>query len=308
MFVASTHNYMMFFTETGRCYWLRVFEIPEGSRQAKGRAIQNLIQIEKEDKVKAFITVPNLKDEELLDSANIIMCTRKGVIKKTSLRAYSRPRSSGIIAININEGDELIEAKLTEGDDEVLMAIASGRAIRFHESHVRQMGRNSTGVRGIRLGSEEDEVVGMVIVKNQEADILVVSENGFGKRSKVAGYRETNRGGKGIKTIQRTEKTGDLISIKNVLEGGDLMIITRKGITIRMSVEDIREDGRATQGVRLIKLRKGDMIAAIAKVAEEEDEEEILGEDGLVVEGGAEGAVAAEGTDVEPTTGGDEEE
>ena len=288
MFPASTHNYMMFFTENGRCYWLRVFEIPEGGKQAKGRAIQNLIQIEKEDKVKAFVTVENLKDDEVLENSNIIMCTRKGVVKKSSLRAYSRPRSSGIIAININEGDELIEAKLTGGEDEVLLAVKSGRAIRFQEKHVRQMGRNSTGVRGIRLSDDNDEVIGMIIVKNQEAEVLVVSENGFGKRSQVSEYRETNRGGKGIKTIQRTEKTGDLIAIKNVLEGGDLMIITRKGITIRMPVESIREAGRATQGVRLIRLRKGDQIAAVAKVAEAEEEEEL--DENL--EGGEEGATA----------------
>lgn len=272
LFIASTHNYMLFFTEKGRCYWLKVFEIPEGSRAAKGRAIQNLIAIEKEDRVKAFITVKNLEDPDLLNNNFIIMCTRKGTVKKTALEAYSRPRSTGIIAININDGDELIDARLTSGKDEVVIAVKSGRAIRFNEENVRDMGRNATGVRGISLDNDLDEVIGMVVVNKLDANLLVVSEKGFGKRSSIADYRITNRGGKGVKTINITDKTGDLIAIKEVVDNDDLMIMTKNGITIRMAIKDIRELGRNTQGVRLIRLKDSDEIAAIAKVADKDDD------------------------------------
>ncbi|MCB9230270.1 MAG: DNA gyrase subunit A [Bacteroidia bacterium] len=279
LFSATTHNYMLFFTEKGLCYWMKVYAIPEGTRASKGRAIQNLIQIDKDDKVKAFINVENLEDDQLLDNTSIIMCTRKGVVKKTSLRAYSRPRSNGIIAININEGDDLIEAKLVTPTDHVVIAIRSGRAIRFQEDQVRSMGRNSTGVRGVRLRDENDEVVGMVVVPDEEATLLVVSEKGYGKRSGIADYRTTSRGGKGVKTINISDKTGALIAIKHVLDTDDLMIITKRGIMIRMSVGDVREAGRATMGVRLIRLSEGDEIASVAKVGETDDEDE-MGEDG----------------------------
>ncbi len=275
VFVATNHNYLLFFTEMGRCFWKRVYELPEGNKATKGRAIQNLIQIPKEDKIKAFMNVTSLTDKEYLEGHSVVMITRKGTIKKTSLEAYSRPRQNGINAINIVEGDELIEAKLTNGNSAILIGIRSGRAIRFPENTVRDMGRNATGVRAISLDKENDAVVGMVIVNDAEnTDILVVSENGFGKRSPVSEYRITNRGGKGVKTIQITEKTGSLIAIREVSDTDDLMIMTREGITIRMPVEEIREAGRATQGVRLIRLRDSDSIASITRIAEREATEE----------------------------------
>jgi DNA gyrase subunit A len=267
LFVATNHNYLLFFTEKGKCFWLRVFEIPEGGKTSKGRAIQNLINIEPDDKVRAFINVKDLKDEDYCTSNYIILCTKRGTIKKTSLEAYSRPRQNGIIAVSINEGDQLLEAKLTQGEDEVIMALRSGRAIRFNEIKVRPMGRNASGVRGIRLAGADDEVVGMVCIpKDQKREILVVSENGYGKRSDLEDYRVTNRGGKGVKTINITEKTGKLIAIRDVNDGDDLMIINKSGIIIRMAIADLRIVGRATQGVRLIKITEGDAIAAVAKV------------------------------------------
>ncbi len=273
LFIATNHNYMLFFTENGKCFWLRVFEIPEGTRTSKGRAIQNLINIDPSDKVKTFMNIQNLKDQEYIENNFIILSTKKGVIKKTSLEAYSRPRQNGINAITIREGDELLEAKLTNGTSEVIMALKSGRAIRFNESTVRPMGRNASGVRGIRLASESDEVVGMICINDPENSILVVSEKGYGKRSSLDDYRVTNRGGKGVKTLNVTEKTGYLIAIKDVTDSDDLMIINKSGIIIRIAVEDLRIMGRATQGVRLINLRDQDEIAAVAKVSVEEVEE-----------------------------------
>ncbi len=286
LFVATTHNYLLVFTAKGKCFWMRVFEIPEGSKQSKGRAIQNLINIEPDDKVLAYINVKNLKDEEYINNNFIIMCTQKGVIKKTTLEAYSRPRVNGINAITIREGDQLLEAKLTSGQDEIMMALRSGRAIRFNESKVRPMGRNASGVRGVTLSHDKDEVVGMITVPDSSNEVLVVSENGYGKRSEIEDYRVTNRGGKGVKTINVTEKTGDLISIKNVTDDDDLMIINKSGILIRLAVKSLRVMGRATQGVRLISLRNNDSIAAVAKVehSEDEDEEVLLNEDGTVME------------------------
>ena len=275
VFVATNHQYMLFFTELGRCFWMRVFEIPEGTRQSKGRAIQNLINIPQDDKVLAFINVLNLKDEEYINNHFIVMCTKYGIIKKTSLEAYSRPRVNGINAITIREGDTLLEAKLTNGEQDIMMAVRSGKAIRFPEGKVRSMGRNASGVRAITVDSDNDEVVGMVVVKEGDGfDIMVVSEKGYGKRSALEDYRITNRGGKGVKTITVTEKTGELVSLKAVTDEDDLMIITKKGTMIRMGVDTLRVMGRATQGVRLISLRKEDEIASIAKVpASEEDEE-----------------------------------
>ncbi|TCK85275.1 DNA gyrase subunit A [Albibacterium bauzanense] len=270
---ATAHNYLLFFTEAGRCFWLRAFEIPEGSRVSRGRALQNIINIPKDEKVKAYIKVKNLKDQEYLENNFIIMCTKKGTIKKTSLEAYSRPRANGINAININEGDQLLEANLTSGESEIVIALRSGRAIRFNESTVRPMGRTATGVRGITLAHENDEVVGMVSVNDPETTILVVSENGYGKRTELEDYRITNRGGKGVKTISITEKTGDLIAIKNVTDQDDLMIINKSSIVIRISVSELRVMGRATQGVKLINLKKDDQIASVAKVVREEDED-----------------------------------
>lgn len=274
LYTATNHNYLLFFTEKGKCFWLRVFEIPEGSKVSKGRAIQNLISISPDDKVKAVINVKNLSDEEYVNKNYIILCSEKGIIKKTSLKAYSRPRQSGINAITIREGDILLEAKLTDGNSVVLMALYSGKAIRFNEKTVRPMGRNASGVKGITLANSTDKVVGMICV-NQNADnvddILVVSENGFGKRSSLEDYRETNRGGKGVKTINITDKTGQLIAIKNVNDTEDLMIINRSGIIIRMKVGDLRVIGRATQGVRLINLKEDDIIAAVTQVPSEEN-------------------------------------
>ncbi|WP_297795031.1 DNA gyrase subunit A [uncultured Eudoraea sp.] len=271
LFVGTNHQYMLFFTQKGKCFWMRVYEIPEGSRTSKGRAIQNLINIEKDDKVKAFICTRDLKDEEYVNGHYVIMATKMGTVKKTSLEQYSRPRQNGIIAINIKEEDELLEAKLTTGTSQILLGLKSGKAIRFEESKTRPMGRNASGVRGIRLADEKDEVIGMVSVHNFDDEILVVSENGYGKRSSIDDYRITNRGGKGVKTISITDKTGGLVAIKNVSDSDDLMIINKSGIAIRMSVDDLRVMGRATQGVKLINLKESDSIAAVAKVMKEED-------------------------------------
>jgi DNA gyrase subunit A len=273
LLVASNHNYMLFFTEAGRCFWLRVFEIPEGTRTSKGRAIQNIINIPKEENIKAFIKLTSLKDQEYLENNFIIMCTRKGTIKKTSLEAYSRPRANGINAININEGDMLLEANLTSGSSEIVMALKSGRAIRFNESTVRPMGRTATGVRGITLDDESDEVVGMISIDNPETTVLVVSEKGYGKRTDIDDYRVTNRGGKGVKTLNVTDKTGKLVAIKGVTDKEDLMIINKSGIIIRIAVSELRTMGRATQGVRLITLKGDDEIASVAKIEHDEDEE-----------------------------------
>lgn len=288
MLVATNHNYMLFFTEAGRCFWLRVYEIPEGSRTSKGRAIQNIINIPKEEKIKAYIKVKNLKDQEYLENNFIIMCTKKGTIKKTSLEAYSRPRVNGINAININEGDILLEACLTNGESEIVMALRSGRAIRFNEKTVRPMGRTATGVRGVRLAHDQDEVVGMIAVNNPEVTVLVVSEKGYGKRTDIEDYRVTNRGGKGVKTINVTEKTGQLVSIKDVTDSEDLMIINRSGIVIRIPVSALRVMGRATQGVRLISLKGDDEIASVTKIDHEEDEEETVDLTDVVVTDGEE--------------------
>lgn len=275
IFVASNHNYLLFFTDKGKCYWLRVFEIPEGSRTSKGRAIQNIINIEKDEKIKAYIKVVNLKDQEYLENNFIIMCTKKGTIKKTTLEAYSRPRSNGINAININEGDELLEASLTTGNSEIVMALRSGRAIRFNESTVRPMGRTATGVRGISLAHDKDEVVGMISIDSPESTVLVVSEKGYGKRTDIEDYRVTNRGGKGVKTINITDKTGQLVAIKSVTDNDDLMIINRSGIVIRIAMDTLRVMGRATQGVRLITLKENDEIASVTKTEREDESEEI---------------------------------
>ncbi|MBN1198639.1 MAG: DNA gyrase subunit A [Bacteroidales bacterium] len=275
LFVATNHNYLLLFTEKGKCFWLRVFEIPEGAKTSKGRAIQNLLSIESDDKVRAYINVKELKDKEYINSNYIILATKRGTIKKTSLEAYSRPRQNGINAITINEGDQLLEAKLTQGEDEVVLALRSGRAIRFNEVKVRPMGRNAAGVRGISLTGPEDEVVGMICIpQNKHGEILVVSENGYGKRSDIEDYRVTNRGGKGVKTINITEKTGHLIAIKLVTDQDDLMIINRSGIIIRMAVGNLRVVGRATQGVRLLQIKEGDSIAAVAKVEVEVEEDQ----------------------------------
>jgi DNA gyrase subunit A len=277
LFVGTNHQYMLFFTEKGKCFWLRVYEIPEGSRTSKGRAIQNLINIEQDDKVKAVICTQDIKDEDYINSHYVIMCTKKGTVKKTSLEQYSRPRTNGINAITVRDGDTLLEAKLTTGDSHVMLGLKSGKAIRFDESKTRPMGRNAAGVRGIRLAHDKDEVIGMVAVNDLESNILVVSENGYGKQSKVEDYRETNRGGKGVKAMSVTEKTGSLVALKNVSEGDGLMIINKSGVAIRMNVSDLRVMGRATQGVKLINLKNNDSIAAVAKVVNAESEEEIEG-------------------------------
>jgi len=269
LYIASMHNTIVFFTESGRCFWLKVYEIPEGTRTSKGRAIQNLLNIEQEDKVKAYLRVGDLTDQEYINNNYIILCTKKGIIKKTLLEAYSRPRQNGVNAITVKDGDQLLEARLTSGNHEVLMAIKSGKAIRFHESTVRPVGRTASGVRGISLAGENDEVVGMVCIQKEEEDVLVVSENGYGKRSSIQDYRITNRGGKGVKTINVTEKTGKLIALLGVTDEDDLMIINRSGLTIRMEVAQLRVMGRATQGVRLINLKDGDVIASVAKVDSE---------------------------------------
>ena len=273
LFVGTNHQYMLFFTQKGKCFWMRVFEIPEGSKTSKGRAIQNLINIEPDDKVMAFICTQDLKDEEYVNSRYVIMATKKGQVKKTPLEQYSRPRTNGINAITIKDGDELLEAKLTTGDSQVMLAVKSGKAIRFEEEKTRPMGRNASGVRGIRLADDADEVVGMIAINDTSSEILVVSENGYGKRSSIEDYRITNRGGKGVKTISLTDKTGKLVAIKNVIDSDDLMIINKSGIAIRMAVDSLRVMGRATQGVRLIKVREDDSIAAVAKVMKEDDPE-----------------------------------
>ena len=272
LFVGTNHQYMLFFTQKGKCFWMRVYEIPEGSKNSKGRAIQNLINIEQDDKVKAFICTQDLKDEDYINSHFVIMATKMGQVKKTSLEQYSRPRSNGINAITVKDKDELLEAKLTNGSSQIMLAVKSGKAIRFEESKTRPMGRNASGVRGIRLKDKSDEVIGMVSVKDMDENILVVSENGYGKRSSLENYRLTNRGGKGVKTISITEKTGKLVTIKSVSDNDDLMIINKSGIAIRMQVEDLRVMGRATQGVKAISIKEGDSIAAVAKVMKDEDD------------------------------------
>jgi DNA gyrase subunit A len=277
MFVASNHNYLLLFTEKGKCYWLRVFEIPEGTKASKGRAIQNMINIEPDDKIKAYINIKNLKDEEYVKNNFIILATEKGIIKKTSLEAYSRPRQNGINAINIKDDDHLLEVRLTNGTNEVILALQSGRAIRFNEKHVRAMGRTATGVKGITLQHSNDKVIGMICMDSDAYEVLVVSENGYGKRSALEDYRITSRGGKGVKTLNITEKTGKLVAILNVTDNDDLMIINRSGVVIRLVVSDLRVLGRATQGVRLINLRNNDSIAAVSKVVHEE-EVEVIGE------------------------------
>ena len=288
LFVGTNHQYMLFFTQKGKCFWMRVYEIPEGSRTSKGRAIQNLINIEQDDRVKAFICTQDLKDEEYINSHYVIMATKKGQVKKTSLEQYSRPRANGINAITIKEDDELLEAKLTNGNSQILLAVKSGKAIRFEESKTRPMGRGASGVRGITLANAKDEVVGMVAVNDMDTNILVVSENGFGQRSNLEDYRITNRGGKGVKTISITDKTGSLVTLKNVTDQDDLMIINKSGIAIRMAVSDLRVMGRATQGVKLINLREDDSIAAVAKVMKDDEDVEDISdidiEDGTIVD------------------------
>ncbi|GIV38548.1 MAG: hypothetical protein KatS3mg033_0348 [Thermonema sp.] len=273
LFVASNHNYLLIFTEFGKVYWLKVYQIPEGSKTSKGRAIQNLIQIEPEDKIRAILNVPSLEDEDYINNHYVVMCTEQGTIKKTVLEAYSRPRQTGINAINIIEGDRLLDVEITDGDAHIIIATREGQAIHFHESEVRPMGRTATGVRGISL-ADGDTVIGMVCVASEDEDLLVVSEKGYGKRSKVSDYRITRRGGKGVRTMNITEKTGKLVGIKAVEDDDEIMIINKSGITIRMRVSDIRVMGRATQGVRLIKLTKKDAISSIAKVDKDNEDEE----------------------------------
>ena len=288
LFVGTNHQYMLFFTQKGKCFWMRVYEIPEGSKTAKGRAIQNLINIEQDDKVQAFICTQDLKDEEYINNHYVIMATKKGQVKKTSLEQYSRPRANGINAISIKEDDELLEAKLTNGNSHVMLAVKSGKAIRFEESKTRPMGRGASGVRGITLADAKDELVGMVAVNDMDANILVVSENGYGKRSSLDDYRITNRGGKGVKTISITDKTGKLVSIKTVTDSDDLMIINKSGIAIRMEIASLRVMGRATQGVKLINLKGDDTIAAVAKVMNDdapiEDARDVDVNDGTIIE------------------------
>jgi DNA gyrase subunit A len=284
LFVASNHQYMMFFTQKGKCFWMRVYEIPEGSKTAKGRALQNLINIESDDKVKAFICTQDLKDKVYTNSHNLIMVTKKGQVKKTSLDKYSKPRVNGVAAITIKEGDELLAAQLTDGNSQIMIAVKSGKMVRFEETKTRPMGRTASGVRGITLKDESDEVIGMVSVNDMESEILVVAENGYGKRSSIEEYRITNRGGKGVKTLNITEKTGKLISINSVTDSDDLMIINKSGLTIRMAVEDLRVMGRATQGVKLINIKENDSIAAVTKVMKDDAEEVVVDEDGNVIE------------------------
>jgi DNA gyrase subunit A len=284
MFVATNHQYMMFFTQKGKCFWMRVYEIPEGSKTAKGRAIQNLVNIESDDKVKAFICTQDLKDKDYINSHNLIMVTKKGQVKKTSLEKYSKPRVNGVAAITIKEGDELLEAKLTNGESQIILAVKSGKLVRFEETKTRPMGRTASGVRGITLKDDTDEVIGMVTVNDMSSEILVVAENGYGKRSSLDEYRITNRGGKGVKTLNITEKTGKLISINAVTDADDLMIINKSGLTIRMAVEDLRVMGRATQGVKLINIKGNDSIAAVTKVMKDDVAEVLVDEDGNVIE------------------------
>lgn len=284
MFVATNHQYMMFFTQKGKCFWMRVYEIPEGSKTAKGRAIQNLVNIESDDKVKAFICTQDLKDQDYIKSHNLIMVTKKGQVKKTSLEKYSKPRVNGVAAITIKEGDELLEAKLTNGESQIILAVKSGKLVRFEETKTRPMGRTASGVRGITLKDDTDEVIGMVTVNDMSSEILVVAENGYGKRSSLDEYRITNRGGKGVKTLNITEKTGKLISINAVTDADDLMIINKSGLTIRMAVEDLRVMGRATQGVKLINIKGNDSIAAVTKVMKDDVAEVVVDEEGNVIE------------------------
>ncbi|MHA3787125.1 DNA gyrase subunit A [Flavobacterium hauense] len=297
LFVATNHNYMLFFTQKGKCFWMRVYEIPEGNKTSKGRAIQNLINIENDDKVKAFICTQDLKNEEYTNSHYVIMATKKGIVKKTLLEQYSRPRLNGIAAITIREDDELLEAKLTTGESQVLIAVKSGKLVRFEEGKTRPMGRSASGVRGITLADDSDEVIGMVSVNDMNSEILVVSEKGYGKRSSLDDYRITNRGGKGVKTLNITDKTGKLVSINGVTDADDLMIINKSGLTIRMMVSDLRVMGRATQGVRLINIKGNDSIAAVTKVVREEDaiEEGLEELDGEGAENGVTGFIAEDG-------------
>ncbi|MCE2743958.1 MAG: DNA gyrase subunit A [Fluviicola sp.] len=307
LFVATNHNYLLIFTEKGRCFWMRVYEIPEGSKTSKGRAIQNLLNIEQDDKVKAYVKVQDLTDKEYVQNNFIIMCTKEGIIKKTSLEAYSRPRTNGINAISIRENDELLEAKLTSGTHEIVLATSNGRAIRFNESKVRPMGRNASGVRGVTLTSDNDAVIGMICAEYIHSTILVVSGKGYGKRTFLNDpednepvYRITNRGGKGVKTLNITDKTGPLLAIKNVTDEDDLMIITKAGVTIRMHIDTLRTMGRAAQGVKLINLKGNAEIAAVARVPRSEDEEEIeLDEDGNPIEPIASNDETENGTDIE---------
>lgn len=303
LYVATNHNHLLFFTEKGKCFWLRVFEIPEGAKTSKGRAIQNLINIEQDDKIKAVINLKTLSDKEYISNNYIILCTKKGVIKKTSLEAYSRPRQNGIIAINIREEDQLLEAHLTNGSSEIMMALNSGKAVRFNESNVRPMGRSASGVRGITLANDNDYVIGMISLDNNSKDnILVVSENGFGKRSLLEDYRITNRGGKGIKTINISDKTGGLIALKKVTDNDDLMIINRSGIAIRLHVDQLRVLSRATQGVKLINLKEGDVIAAVSRVPRAEDEIENIEEENNPISSTPLNATNIEDTPAETTS------
>jgi DNA gyrase subunit A len=281
LFVGTNHQYMLFFTQKGKVFWMRVYEIPEGGKTSKGRAIQNIVNIEQDDKVKAFLVTEDLKNEDYVNSHYVIMATKMGQVKKTSLEQYSRPRANGINAITIKDGDELMEAKLTNGESQVMLGLKSGKAIRFEEGKTRPMGRNASGVRGITLANKHDEVIGMIAVDDINSDILVVSENGYGKRSKLEDYRITNRGGKGVKTINITDKTGSLVAIKNVMDDDDLMIINKSGITIRLAVGDLRVMGRATQGVKLINIKDNDSIAAVAKVMHEEDVADLVDENDI---------------------------
>ncbi len=298
LFVGTNHQYMLFFTQKGKCFWMRVYEIPEGNKTSKGRAIQNLINIEQDDKVKAFVCTQDLKDETYINEHYVVMATKRGQVKKTSLEQYSRPRTNGVNAITIKEGDELLEAKLTTGNSQVMLALKSGKSIRFEEEKTRPMGRGASGVRGITLAHENDEVIGMVAVNDAESNILVVSENGYGKRSSLEDYRITNRGGKGVKTISVTDKTGGLVAIKNVTDADDLMIINKSGIAIRLAVKELRVMGRATQGVKLINLKGKDSIAAVAKVMHEEEGVEIeLDDEGNPIISDSEDAIPNTGVD-----------
>jgi len=301
IFSATNHNWLLIFTQKGRCFWMRIFEVPEGSRTSKGRAIQNLINIESDDKVMAYIPVQDIKDPEYVNAHNVVMCTKKGVIKKTTLEAYSRPRTNGINAITIREDDELLQAKLTDGNNEILMGLRSGKAIRFPEEKVRAVGRTAQGVKGVTLAGPEDEVVGMVIIVDGSKDVLVVSENGYGKRSAVEDYRITNRGGKGVKTLSVTDKTGSLVAILGVTDEDDLMVINKSGITIRTGADELRTMGRATQGVRLINLRNNDSIAAVCRTPKSE-EEEVMGE-----ENDSQNEGSVEGSSADPQEGTPEE-
>jgi DNA gyrase subunit A len=290
LFMATNHNYLLFFTEKGKLFWLRVFETPEGNKTSKGRAIQNLINIESDDKIKAVLNVKTLTDEDYIKNNYIVMCTQKGTVKKTLLELYSRPRQNGIIAININEGDTLIDVALTNGNDYIIIAASQGKAVRFHEAGIRPMGRGATGVRGISL-ADNDYVIGMICVSRGDAQLLVVSENGFGKRSDIDDYRITSRGAKGVKTLNITDKVGNLVAIKEVTDEDDLMIITNRGIAIRIHVSDLRIMGRNTQGVKLIKLSDKDGIASVTRIVREDDEE-VLEEEATVVEEGTSAIVA----------------